>query len=75
MDSISIDQTYPAEYQRPKTDSNTDLPNHTLQLPILEESQLPLRAIDPGLHIVVTTLVNMINEPMRGLSKSRGLGY
>jgi hypothetical protein len=62
--ATGIDQTYPADYGRARTDFNTDAAFHGLQPPTLDPAQLAFNVLEAGLQAAGKTPVLLINEPM-----------
>ena len=62
--ATGIDQTYPADYGRARTDFNTDAAFHGLQPPTLDPAQLAFNVLEAGLQAAGKTPVLLVNEPM-----------
>ena len=61
--ATSIDQFYPAEYEKAQTDLEADESYHDLTSP-LNEDDLALNALETGFRVAGETPMILVNEPM-----------
>ncbi len=62
--ATGIDQIYPSDYERAKTDFDTDITFHGLQPPTLNPADLAFVVLEAGLRVAGKTPLLLINEPM-----------